>query len=127
MSVPSTWPVLQAYSENNKPCNHWLRLPLSTGFILCTLFKYLQDYAFLIYLWLLLATSCTGISKLSWIFLHITGKSPSASTTVVFGIPIGKKKFPTAHRVALYDVISFYPISAPSPNHVIQSKHVRIL
>ena len=39
MSVVSTGPAFPAYSAKDTPWNHWLRLPLSTDFIFCTLFK----------------------------------------------------------------------------------------
>ena len=39
ISVLSTGPAFQAYSAKNTPWKHWLRLPLSTYFIFCTLFK----------------------------------------------------------------------------------------
>ena len=75
-----------------------------------------------------LATSCTGISKVSWeVFLSIPEKSPSAYTTIIFGSPNGTKEFPKAYCAAWYGVIYFSPVSAPRPNIVIQSSNVRIL
>ena len=128
MSVPSTGPAFQAYNEDNTPCNHWRRLPLSAEFILYILFKYLQNPSFIIAVWFPLETECTRISKVSWkLFLDIPGKIPSASTTIIFGSPNGTKKFPKYYFAAWSDVISFSPIAAPSPNPVIQSRHGRIL
>ena len=128
MSVPSTGTEFQTDSANNTHFNHWWRLPLSADFIFCTLFKYLVNPSFIIALWSKIANACTGISKVSWKFLlDIIAKIPSESTTIIFGIPNGTKKFQKYHCVAWTDVISFRPMSAPRQNSVIQSRHVRII
>ena len=120
MLVLSTRTELQAYIAKNTPCNHWWRLPLSTEFIFCNFFKYLWNPLFKITLGLPLVTACTGISKVSWkVFLNITEKNPSASTTIIFGSPNGTKKFPKDHYAAWYDVIYFSPVAVPNPNTVI--------
>ena len=75
ISVPPTGPEFQAYRAKNAPCNHWWRLPLYAEFILCTLSNYQQNSSFLIVLWYPLATTCTGISKVSWnVFLKFHKK-----------------------------------------------------
>ena len=66
ISVPSTGPAYQYYNAKNTPCNYWWRLNLYTEFIFCTLFKYILKNSFITYLWWPLATSCNGISKVSW-------------------------------------------------------------
>ena len=77
---------------------------------------------------LTLTNICTGLSKVSWkYFLNIPAKQLSASKTIVFGSPNLTKKFPKAHHVNCYDVISFSPLYAHRPNSVIKSRHVRIL
>ena len=40
---PSTVPVFQLFCVKDTPCNHWWRLPFSSEFIFCTLFKYLWN------------------------------------------------------------------------------------
>ena len=128
VSVLSTGPAFQAHSAKITPWNHWWRLPLSADFILCNLFKYLWNPSFIMALWLPLATTCTGISKVYWkVPLNISSNSPSSSTTIIFGIPNGTKKFPKAHRAAWYDLIYFIPMAAPISNPVIKSRHVSIL
>ena len=128
MSFPSTGSALQAYSAKNTPCNHWWSLTLSTEFIFYTLFKYKWYHLFLIDLWFPLTTTCTRISKDSWkVLLDIPEKSPSASTTIIFGRSNETKKFPKPHRVTWYDVIYFSPLAGPIPNHVIKYRRVRIL
>ena len=53
-------------------------------------------------------------------------KSPSASTTIIFGNPNETKKFLRSHRATWYHVIYFIILASPIPNHVIQHRHVRI-
>ena len=128
LSVLSPRTTFQSQHSNNKPCNHWWRLPLCAEFIFCVFFKYLQNPSFIIALWLLLANECTGISKVSWeLFLNIPFKSPYLFTTIILGNPNGTKKFPKSHCTAWSDVIYFIPMATPWKNHVIQSRHVRIL
>ena len=50
MSVLYTGPAFQAYSANNMPNNHWRRLTFYSEFIFCTLFNYLQNPSFIIFL-----------------------------------------------------------------------------
>ena len=84
--------------------------------------------SFIIALWLILATSCTGISKVyRKVFLNIPSKIPSTFTTIIFESPNWTNKFPKAHREAWSDVISFIILAAARPNPFIQSRQVRIL
>ena len=46
-------------------------------------------------------------------------KIPSASTTLIFEIPIGTKNFPKPHHVTWYDVVGFSLLDVPILNPVI--------
>ena len=72
--------------------------------------------------------SCTGISEVyQKVFLDITEKSKSASTTINFGSPNRTNYFPKSHHTIWSDIIYFIPLAATIPNNVIQYRYVRIL
>ena len=128
MSVMSTGTALQEYSANNRPGKYWWWLPFSADFIFFTLFKYLWNPSFIFSLVVAPFNACTEISKVYWkVFLNITAKNSSASTTIIFGIPNTTNKFPKSHCAAWYDLIYFRPTDDPILNPFIQSKNVRIL
>ena len=67
------------------------------------------------------------MSKVSWkVLLNIPAKYQSTSTTIIFGMKNGTKKFPKSHSETCSGVISVSPLDAPIPNPVIQSRHSRI-